>query len=181
MYNQILNLLNKIYRLCNFTKMLVNAISIVLNSINNNINKAKNTFYFDELDLNGVLYWENLLDIKPTASQSLTDRKSAIQAKWYSNIHNDILLLQMICDAWKNGEAVVGFENGKIKITFVGEYGVPADLNNLKARLEEVKPAHLPYETIFKYLLIRDIHEVKTLDEMEQLTISQFASGSEEE
>jgi len=179
MYNQILSLLNKVYRACNFSQMLANAISVVLTVIDGKITKTKNTFYFSDLDLDGILYWENLLDITPTLSQSLTDRKSSIQAKWYSNIHNDIILLQMICDAWKNGEAVVSFVNGKIRITFVGEYGVPADLDGLKARFEEVKPAHLPYETIFKYLLIRDIHEVKTLNKMEQLTISQFASEVE--
>jgi len=179
MYQTILNLLNKVYRSCSFTQMLANAISVVLTNIEGKITKTKNTFYFSDLDEDGILYWEQLLKITPATSQSFADRRSAIQAKWYSNIHNDILLLQLVCDSWKNGETIASFVNGKIRITFVGEIGIPADLEGFKERLEEVKPCHLPYEMIFKYLLIRDIHEVKTLTQMEQLTISQFARGQE--
>lgn len=57
---------------------------------------------------------------------------------------------------------------------------MPTDLQALYEAVENVKPAHLPYAVIFKYLLIRDIHEVKTLEQMENLTMSQFARGIED-
>ena len=89
-------------------------------------------------------------------------------------------MIQRVCDAWKNGEVEVDFVNGKIQIQFVGSFGIPSDLDSLKDSVEEIKPAHLDYLILFKYLLIENIHEVKTIEEMQQITIDSFSSGHEE-
>ena len=43
--------------------------------------------------------------------------------------------------------------------------------------LDEVKPAHLAIVYTFRYLLIKDIHEVMTLSEVEATTLKKFAGG----
>ena len=166
-YNILLKLLNKIYRDCAFVQMLINAIAYYINVVYQKILFVRSVFYFDELDLEGCKYWEELLDIKPRQNQTIAERQSQIQAKWYSNIHSNVELIQLVCDAWKNGEVEVGFINGKIQIKFIGSLGIPSDLEALKASIEEIKPAHLPYILLFKHLLKKEIHLVMTKSEME--------------
>ena len=138
------------------------------------ITRIGNLFYFDKLDKKGCEWWEKLLKITEI-SQNLESRQARIRAKWLSSAHNDILLIQTICDSWKNGDVEADFIDGKINLKFVGEYGVPEDLNGLTKAIEEIKPAHLPLLLIYKYLLIEDIHEVKTIEEMEQIQLFCFA------
>lgn len=176
---QILNLLNRVYREDEYTNDLLEPIKTQLKTLEDFIDAVENNFFFNKLDENGCRWYEKLLGITVGQNQTIADRQSSIQAKWLSNTHNDILLLQRVCDAWKNGEVVVDFKDGKIAIQFVGEFGVPDDLDGLLKAIGEIKPAHLAYVLIFKYLLIKDIHEVKTIAQMEQITLNQFAFGSE--
>lgn len=166
---QILKLLHKIYREDEYTNALLNPIENKFNDVLQAIEEAKNTLFFNSLNEEGCKWYEALLDLIPTEKQTLEDRQAQIQAKWQSNLHSDIYLIQQVCDAWKNGEVEADFINGKLQITFVGSYGVPEDLDGLIEAVKNVKPAHLAYYIIFKYLLIRDIHEVKTIEEMEKL------------
>ena len=159
--------------------MILNAISLSLENINQKLVEFYSNFYFDKLTLDGVIYFENELAITPIANQTIEDRRATIQAKWLANNHNSIHLIQAVCDAWKKGEIKADFKNGKIQIEFVGGYGIPENLDTLKANINEVKPAHLPFVLIFKYLLIENIHEVKTIEEMEEITIDMFESGEE--
>lgn len=179
LYNKILSLLNKDDRQDDLTQTLTNAVSTWLNFFQTKIQNTYYNFFFDKLTVDGCKYFEELMNITPSESQTLDDRRSTIWAKWLSNSHNCIELIQRVCNAWKRGEVVADFVNGKIKITFVGSYGVPDDLDTLKVAIGEIKPAHIGYEIILKYLLIKDIHEVKTIEEMEALTLKQFAFGVE--
>lgn len=179
-YKIILSYLNKNYRTDNLTIDIAKSLQTKFEALNEAINNLKNNFYFDKLTLEGIEYFEALLKITPTNKQTQDDRRAAIQAKWQSNNHNYLQLIQNICNAWKNGEIEANFINGKIKLIFVGEYGVPDDLEGLLKAINDIKPAHIGYETLFKYLLIEDIHEVKTIEQMEGLTLEMFAFGKEE-
>lgn len=177
--DDIIALINRAYRTDEFVNDFTGAVTSVMNSIIAFCNTVHDNIFFDSLDEDGVLWWENMLAIIPASYQTIDDRRSKIQAKWLSTYHNDMELIQRVCDAWKNGEVEVDFVNGKIQIQFVGSFGIPSDLDSLKESVEEIKPAHLDFLILFKYLLIEDIHEVKTIDEMQALTIEAFASGKE--
>ena len=176
----ILSYLNKNYRADKFTIDITKALQVKFKILNDIIINLRNNFYFDKLTLNGIEYFEKLLGINPTNSQTQADRRVTIQAKWLSNNHNCIKFIQDICNAWENGRVKADFVNGKIKLVFIGEYGVPEDLDGLLSAIDEIKPAHIAYFLIFKYLLIENIHEVKTIEEMENLTLEMFAFGKEE-
>lgn len=169
----ILKLLHKIYRDDEFIKNFCNATNTVFKSCEDMINRLGNLFYFDKLDLKSCEWWENFLKINDIV-KDIDSRRARIRAKWLSSAHNDILLIQSICDSWKNGEVEVDFLNGKINLKFVGAYGIPEDLEGLINAIDEIKPAHLPLLLIYKYLLIEDIHEVKTVEEMGQIELFCF-------
>ena len=118
---------------------------------------------------------ERLVNIKPPAGATLESRRTALKAKWRSGGKLTIEQVQAVCDAWKNGEVVVSFPNGSIRLLFVGAYGVPVDLDALKAAVRLVIPAHLAAEYVIKYLLIRDIHEVMTISTLETQPLGNFA------
>lgn len=118
---------------------------------------------------------EALAGIVPPADATLENRRSTLKAKLRSSGKVTIELIQAVCDAWKNGEVVVSFTGGKIRLQFVGAYGVPVDLDTLKAAVHLVIPAHLAAEYAIKYLLIRDIHEVMAISTLETQPLGIFA------
>lgn len=170
----ILKLLHKIYRNDEFIKNFAKATNLVFNSCEEMITRIANLFYFDKLDVKSCEWWEKFLKITEI-SLNLESRRARIRAKWLSSAHNDILLIQTICDSWKDGDVEADFINGKINLKFVGEYGIPEDLEGLTNSVGEIKPTHLPLVLIYKHLLIEDIHEVKSLEEMEQIQMFCFA------
>ena len=176
-YTDIINKMQKNDRVCAFVQMLVSAISTWLSSMDAKIVELACNFYFDTLTKDGIEYFEDLLDITPTNIQTYDDRRYAIQAKWLMNNHNSLELIQRACNVWKRGEVVAGFVGGKIRITFVGSYGVPADLDGLLSAINEIKPAHLPYEIIIKYIRKREIHNVMKKGDMVRLKKGNFAFG----
>lgn len=131
---------------------------------------------FQALSENRCAYFERLLGLKSTG-QTLEDRRSAIQAAWLGPQKPSLALIQSICDAWQKGGAKASYAPGVITIEFFGSFGVPANLATLEAMLERTIPAHLRLSYQFKYLLIRDVHEAMTLQDLEALPMEVFAAG----
>lgn len=151
------------------------AISISFKEIENTLLKIKNNYYFDKLTETGCRIFEDLMQITPKKGSTIEERQDVIRAKWRSSGKNSIELIQRVCDSWKNGEIQADFVNGKIVLKFVGEYGIPDDLESLIQAVEEIKMSHLPFALLYKYLLIKDIHEVKTIEQMNNIPIGNFA------
>ena len=118
---------------------------------------------------------ERLAGITPPPGATLESRRTALKAKWRSVGKLTIEQIQAVADAWKNGEVLVSFPDGRIRVQFVGSFGVPEDMDSLKAAIRLVIPAHLPVDYLLRYLLIRDIHEVMTIAELENQLLSNFA------
>lgn len=159
-----------------FVNELFMAAGVELDSLEAIIDELGEQIFFDKLTYS-LSDYEKLLDIKPTSTQAIGDRRSAVQAKWKGSGKIDIALIQAVCNAWRNGEVDVSFESGKIKLEFNGAFGVPADMDGLLSAINEIKPAHLAFWYVFKWLLKGNIHNVKTKSEMKLLTKSMFARG----
>jgi len=169
-----LNLLPSLYRLDTFLNDLFTSIANVFNKTQNLIISVKNEFNFSTM-VYRIPYYENLLKIIPTSNQTLDDRRAMIRARWIAKGHNSIQLLQNVLNSWINGETEIHFIDGKLKITFNSIYGIPTNFQAVLDTLDIIKPAHLAYLIIYKYLLIEDIHEVMTLEDLETLTLDKFA------
>lgn len=172
----IIQLINAVYRSDNFTNDYTEALGIVFQRLIDFCESVKNNQFFDRLDEDGAKWWEKLLKITPTANQALKDRQATIQAKYLSNGHNEVKLIQKVCDAWQNGEIEADFVGGKIQIQFVGSYGIPSDLDSLKEAIDEIKPSHLPLMWIYKHILKKDIHLKMTKAEMQAFKKHQYFS-----
>ena len=118
---------------------------------------------------------ERLVGITPAPGATPEERRTALKSKWRSGGKLTIEQVQAVCDAWRNGEVIVTFPGSKLRLQFVGAYGVPVDLDALKASVRLVIPAHLAMEYVIKYRLIRDIHEVMTISTLETQPLGNFA------
>lgn len=170
-----LKLLHRIYRKSEFIAEFIEAVESLFTKIQTVIQRLEFLLHFNRLDEKGCEWWEHLLDISNIAA-TLSDRRANIRAKFIICIHNDIDLLQKACDSWKKGEVEADFVNGKICIQFVGDYGVPSDLDSLKNSIENIKPAHLPITWLYRYLLKKEIHNVLTKTQMQTYKKQQFCN-----
>ncbi|MBW9170787.1 YmfQ family protein [Clostridium estertheticum] len=147
---------------------------ISLDEIQTAINILESCYWFDTIPLECLPLYEKLLIITPDVNATVENRRSFIEAKWKSNGKCDLLLIQAVCNSWKNGGVSVKFIGGKIQLKFNGAYGIPADLPSLLAVIENIKPAHLPYSYIFAYLLVRDMRKM-TVGELRTKKLNMFA------
>lgn len=173
---KIKNLLNSRYRDSVFIKILVSPVASVLQTLNEKIHALYCNFFFYSLTEDGCKYFESLLGLTVESGDTLENRRAKIQARWLSNNHNSITLIRAICGSWNDGEAVADFVGGKIRITFTKTIGTPTYLDSMIKSINLVKPAHIPILLVFRYLIIEEIHEVKTIEEMENLTLDMFYS-----
>ena len=174
--NELIAKLHKYERKSEFANDIFSAIHKKVSEVSSFVETLKGEFFFDTLTISLKAY-EKLMKITPLSNATIDERRSAIRARWRANGKNSVKLIQDVCDSWKNGEIEAHFVSGKLQIKFIGEYGIPESLQTLLNEIENIKPAHWGIELLFKYLLIEDIHEVKTLEEMEQITLNNFAFG----
>ena len=172
-------LIHKIYRKDPFINDFFSANQQIYSEVDCVITRLKNLLHFNRLDEKGCQWWENLLLIN-YINENIADRQAKIRAKWITTVHNNIELIQKVCDSWQRGEVLVDFIGGKIQIKFINKYGIPNALESLKSAINEVKPAHIAYVMLFKYLLIKDIHEVKTINQMGNIKLKMFSMGRED-
>lgn len=132
---------------------------------------------FSNLTLAQVNYYEKILGLPTDSSQSLEDRRAAIQAAWNIAQKPTVEALQAVCDAWESGGIIVEYEPGTVHLHFIGAVGVPANLDALKRAIGATVPAHLIVDYDFRYLLIREVHQVMTLAEMNETPLNHFAGG----
>lgn len=171
---KLLNNLPQIYRNADWLKAIYGASGKDLDDINSIIDTAEAQLNFSTSTW-GLPFWENELGIRPSKNTDIDTRRSFVSAKWKGDQKTDLNLMQAVCNSWKNGDVEVVFINGKIQLIFIGEYGIPKDLDSLLTAIDDVKPAHLGVTTKFKYLLIKDINNLKTLNQIEQIKIVDFA------
>ena len=178
----MLKLIHKFYKKDEWFKAFLDCLETSINDVLLIINRIVNLSHFNRLDLEGCKWWASHLKLNIPTSMSLSDRQAYIRAKWRSSGHNSITLIKNICSSWENGEVDATLNkdsngNAIINLNFSGAYGIPSDVDTLLKMIDEVKPAHIGYETNYKFLLIEDIHNVLTLEEMEQIEIDKFARG----
>lgn len=174
--DDLIKLMHKAYRNDPWLQELFQSAGITLDNLTEYVNELNAQYFFDTATDAGLRIYEKELGIAPAST--IENRRAAVEAAWKNGAKVGIEQLQAVADSWKNGEIDVSFQDGKIHIQFIGDFGVPSDLDSLKEAMERTKPAHLAIVYAFRYILIKDIHEVVTLKEVEEFTLNLFAGGA---
>ena len=127
----------------------------------------------------GLDRWESELGIVTDPAKPLEQRRAVVESKLRGSGKFSGRLVKSVAEAYDGGTVDVSFQPAEWSFTikFVDTLGIPPNLDDLKAVIEEIKPAHLDVVYKFSYLLIRDIHNVLTLNEIEQTQLNKFAGG----
>lgn len=127
----------------------------------------------------GLDRWESELGIATDPGKPLDQRRAVVESKLRGSGKFSGRLVKSVAEAYDSGTVDVSFQpaDWSFTVKFVDTLGIPPNLNDLRAVIDEIKPAHLAVVYEFSYLLIREIHNVLTLNEIEQIPLNKFAGG----
>lgn len=124
----------------------------------------------------GLKYWEETLGIATVESDSYEIRRSRVLSSWRGYGQFSASLLKSIAEAYVNGEVDVTVDVAAYEITirFISDIGVPPNLWDLKAVVENIVHAHMGTQYKLRYLTIAEV-EALTLDEVQARQLTDFS------
>ncbi|RLQ08638.1 YmfQ family protein [Geobacillus sp. FSL K6-0789] len=146
--------------------------------LNVTIDEVLKQFYVDTATW-GLANWERICGIPTDESKPIDQRRSVIKSKLRGIGTVTVELVKNVAEAYYNGQVEVIEQPSlyTVKIKFVSKLGVPPNLTDIQNALREIIPAHLAINFEFSYLLIKDIHHVMTLSQLQATTLDKFAGG----
>ncbi len=101
----------------------------------------------------GLSIWEKALGIEADASKTDEYRRTRIMAKLRGQGTTTVVMIRNVAESFSNGivDVIEHPEEYGFDIRFVGTLGIPPNMDDLTAAVEEIKPAHLMYTYIFVY------------------------------
>lgn len=127
----------------------------------------------------GLGRWESELGIRTELGKPIEQRRALVESRLRGAGSFTGRLVKNVAESYNGGKVNVTFQPAKYSfaIQFVDTIGIPPNLDDLKAVIEEIKPAHMAVEYEFSYMLIRDLHGVIKINELENIPLSKFAGG----
>ena len=101
----------------------------------------------------GLRLWEVALGIGTDISRPYSFRRSRIESKLRGLGTTTKAMVQNVAESFSNGSVEVLEFPGEYRfdIIFAGTIGIPPNMDDLSAAIEEIKPAHLAYLYIYIY------------------------------
>ncbi len=149
MSDKIINFINKIFRNDDITKHIARISQTQIENVEIKITDIQSNIFLDTATW-GMSIFENELDIEYIEDKTLEERKAIISAKWRGAGKLTLELIQDTVKAYTHNVVNVRF-NGTIILDFSDKIGKPNNLDSLMKSIEDIKPAHLGVEYIFKY------------------------------
>lgn len=127
----------------------------------------------------GIAYWERALSLPTVPTKPLEERRSLVIARLRGAQVATVANVKATAEAFYGGEidVIEDFANYTAHFKFKSNLGVPPNEDDVRNALRDILPAHIAFDFLYTYLLIREIHGVKTLNEMEQIPLSEFAGA----
>lgn len=158
-------------------KTEVSVMSNPLEAAQNQVDTLERELFIQTAKGVGLRREEEVYQIDTDNNRPIEHRRSYIKSLMISNDIPTPELIKKVAESYVNGqvEVIEVFNEYLIIIKFIGEYGIPPNLEDCKKALRETIHGHLGIEYQFMYLLIQDIHEVVTLEQLESTTLDKFA------
>lgn len=130
--------------------------------------------YFVSTATWGLDFWEKELGIMIDSSKPFSQRRSVILSKLRGIGTVTVSLIKSVAEAYDGGTVNVTMkpETYTFTVKFVDTRGIPPNLDDLKAVIEEIKPAHLAVEYAFTYTQWEELKQ-KTWDNLKNFTWDQ--------
>ncbi|MEG2421727.1 MAG: putative phage tail protein, partial [Oscillospiraceae bacterium] len=112
---------------------------------------------FDQLNIDtatwGLALWERDLGLPVEAEKPLPFRRSRILSKLRGQGTTTVAMIRNVAESFSNGAVDVVEHPGDytFDVQFTGTIGIPPNMDDLSAAIEELKPAHLGYQYIILF------------------------------
>ncbi|MDR6553845.1 uncharacterized protein YmfQ (DUF2313 family) [Paenibacillus qinlingensis] len=125
----------------------------------------------------GLDAWEAELGIASVPGKPDDQRRSVINAKLRGVGTVTVDLIQSVAEAYERGVVEVTQQPASYQFTvrFVDTLGTPPNMNDLKAAIEDIKPAHLQVIYQYQYFLLSQLHQTLTINEIQTRKMTDFA------
>lgn len=125
----------------------------------------------------GLDIWEKTLGLSTFADKPLSQRRERIKSKLRGHGTVNADLLKAVAESYDGGtiEVINSWATYQVTLKFISTLGTPANVADLQAAIDDIKPAHLEILWSYRYLRINEVHEVLTLAQVEALTLDKFA------
>ncbi|TGJ75429.1 YmfQ family protein [Caproiciproducens galactitolivorans] len=102
----------------------------------------------------GLDLWEKVLGLATDVSKPFSFRRSRIESKLRSQGVTTKLMIQNVAESFSNGivEIIEHPALYSFDVKFIGTLGIPPNMDDLIAAIEEIKPAHLAYSFIYTFI-----------------------------
>lgn len=138
----ILEQLHSLYRSDLWLNALLSVGTVTLDQLADRVLAIYNSNWFDTLSEEYVDLYESKLGIVKNPSNTLAERRAAIEARWKSSGKVTLEMLQAVADSVAPGSTEITFRDGVIEVNRTGQ--LPGDA--IVDAIEELKPAHLPVQ-----------------------------------
>jgi len=127
----------------------------------------------------GLDLWEKEFGIPINSTKQIEQRRSVILSKIRGIGTVTVKLIKSVAEAYDGGlvEVTVQPETFNFTVKFVDTRGIPPNLDDLKAVIEEIKPAHLTVEFAFTYTQWDELKQT-TWDNLKNFTWGEVMTRS---
>lgn len=107
----------------------------------------------------GLSTWEEALGLSTYAAKDVEHRRTRIVSKLRGSGPVTAAMLQNVAASFSGGEVeIIEYpQEYRFEVKFVGTIGVPPNMDDLSAAIEEIKPAHLAYAYVIVYRLWKEV------------------------
>lgn len=155
--DKVINFINKIFRNDDISKHIAKISQTELENVEIKITDIESNIFLDSATWS-IDIFEKELDIEYVEDKTIDERKSIISAKLRGAGKLTLELIQDTVKAYTTNVVSVRF-NGIIIIDFSDKIGVPNDIDSLMRSIEDIKPAHLGVDYIFRYRKWKDLNQ----------------------
>ena len=121
----------------------------------------------------GITFREQLYGINPI-NMTLEERRTNVLAKSRGGQGCTPELIKLSALAYGHKvEIIENFADYDFVIRFIDEIGIPSNMTDVRAVMNELKPAHLQVYFRFKYLVISEM-DTLSIAELETMTLNDF-------
>lgn len=131
---------------------LLNAEAVEIAKLNADIYDVLDQFFIDRATW-GLSRWEQIFGITAEPTATYEQRREVLRGKMRGVGKVSVSLIENVAEAYANGDVEVSVDNAAytLTITFVGVFGVPTQIDALKANLRDIIPAHMAIDYVFRY------------------------------
>lgn len=101
----------------------------------------------------GLNVWERFLGLETDIDKPLEYRRTRIMSKLRGAGTTTKKMIQNVAESFSNGEVTIIEYNdeNRFEVVFTGTIGIPPNMDDLTAAIEDIKPAHLAYSYVYIY------------------------------